>query len=284
VSPPRRQLTGELRSALAADRALRRRAAQDAIPLAEGLVVRHAELYDVHYLNAVVLDAGPAGEREPDALVALADRWLSELGHRHLVFDDAAEGERIAAALMPEGWERRRTAYMVLRDDADPPALDPRAREISEVETEALQLEGLREEIGAAAARAGLAQRLARTQTALRAGTPARCFGAGENGALHAMCTVFLDEDVAGRRVAMIEEVATLADHRGRGLARAVVGAAIAAARTWGAQRVVVPADADDWPQLMYARFGFAPVGRQVTLTRRLSQRPARSGSVSGAV
>ena len=42
-----------------------------------------------------------------------------------------------------------------------------------------------------------------------------------------------------------------------------------------------VPADADDWPQLMYARLGFAPLGRRVALT--LSGRAA-SGSVSGAV
>ena len=36
------------------------------------------------------------------------------------------------------------------------------------------------------------------------------------------MCTLFLDADVSGRRVAMVEEVATLAAYRGRGLARSV--------------------------------------------------------------
>jgi GNAT superfamily N-acetyltransferase len=281
VPPSRGALTGELRDALAADRAVRRRAAQQAIPVAEGLVVRHGELYDVHYLNAVVLDAAPATPPEPEEVIALADRWLGDRGHRHLVFDDAAAGERLAAALVARGWERRRTVYMVLAAGAAAIAPDPRAREISDAEMEALQLASLMEEVGAAAARSGLAARLAATQTALRAGTPARCFGAGDDRALQAMCTLFLDADVGGRRVAIVEEVGTLVDHRGRGLARAVVGAAIAGARDWGAQRIVVPADADDWPQLMYARLGFVPVGRQVTLTRRLGARPS---SVSGAV
>jgi hypothetical protein len=52
------------------------------------------------------------------------------------------------------------------------------------------------------------------------------------------------------------------------------VCAAVAHAGRWGAELIVVPADADDWPQVMYARLGFAPAGRQVALTRRL-RRPA---------
>jgi GNAT superfamily N-acetyltransferase len=130
-------------------------------------------------------------------------------------------------------------------------------------------------------ARSGLPLRLMAAQSALRAATPAQCFGAGEDGELQSMCTLFLDADVRGRRVAMVEEVGTLAAHRGRGLARAVVSAAVAAARAWNAELIVVPADADDWPQLMYSRLGFAPVGRQVSLTRR---ERAAQGSVSGAV
>ena len=142
---------------------------------------------------------------------------------------------------------------------------------------QALQLAGLEEEVSSGDARSGLARRLMAAQTALRAGTPARCFGAGEDGELRSMCTLFLDADVDGRRVAMVEEVGTLSAHRGRGLARAVVSAAVAAAHAWEAELIVVPVDADDWPQLMYARLGFEPIGRQVSLT-------ARPGSVSGAV
>lgn len=233
-----------------------------------GLVVRHPELYDVHFLNAVLLDAGAAVA--PEALPALADRWLGDLGHRHVVLDDADAGERAAAALAPAGWERRRTLYMAFAGDPRSVGADPRARAISEAEMEALQLQAIREEVPAAALRSGLVARLAARQRALRAGTPARCFGAGEAGGLQSMCTVFCDEDVGGRRAAVIAEVGTLASHRGRGLARAAVGAAVAAAGEWGAELVVVSADADDWPQLLYAALGFAPLGRQVSLTRRV--------------
>jgi predicted N-acetyltransferase YhbS len=95
------------------------------------------------------------------------------------------------------------------------------------------------------------------------------------------MCTLFLDEDVRGRCVAILAEVATLPDRRGRGLARAVVLAAVDGAARSGADLIVVAADAEDWPQLMSARLGFAPVGRQVAVTRRLRR---RSDSVAGAL
>ena len=94
------------------------------------------------------------------------------------------------------------------------------------------------------------------------------------------MCTLFLDEDVNGRRVATVEEVGTLPARRGRGLARAVVCAAVADAGRWGADLIVVPADADDWPQLMYARLGFTRGGPPGGAHPADS---ARSGSVAGA-
>jgi hypothetical protein len=268
-------LTPDLAAALRVDRRVRRRAAAEVVRLPGGLVVRHPELWDVHYLNALILDAGVHPPPAAAEVVALADRWLGESDpthpahHRHVVFDDAAAGERAAADLEAAGWERRRTTFMVFAGDPSAVGADPRAREISDAEMEALQLAGLREEVPEAAVRCGLAERLALTQRVLRAGTPTRCFGAGEARGLQSMCTLFLDDGVDGRRVAMLEEVGTLIAHRRRGLARAAVKAAIAAAVAWGAGLIVVPADADDWPQVMYAGLGFVPVGRQVSLTRR---------------
>ena len=184
--------------------------------------------------------------------------------HRHVVFDDAGAGERAAAALAADGWERTRTTYMVFGGDPAAVPTDPRARAISEDELRPLQLAGLREEASDVDARAGLVGQLLAAQQRLRATTPARRFGAGDDGGLQSMCTLFLDADVNGRRVALVEEVGTLSVHRGRGLARAVVTSAVASAAAWGAELIVVPADADDWPQLMYVRLGFEPVGRQV--------------------
>lgn len=277
-------MSSDLRDALAADRAVRRRGAQEAIALDAGLVVRHPELHDVHYLNAVLLDAG-APARTGAEVAALAERWQRDLGHRHVVFDDDVAGERAAAELADAGWERARTVHMAFAGNPRTVTPDGRARAISEAEVEALQLANLREQGLEADARHGLAARLLATQRRLRATTSARCFGAGEPSAeLASMCTLFLDPEVGGRRVAMITDVGTRVAHRERGLARAVVSAAVAHAGSWGADLIVVGADADDWPQLMYGALGFEAIGRQVTLTRRIRTGGRAPGSVSGGV
>jgi GNAT superfamily N-acetyltransferase len=66
-----------------------------------------------------------------------------------------------------------------------------------------------------------------------------------------------------------VEAVATLREHRQQGLARAAVSLALHTAGDWGADLIVVPADADDWPQLMYASLGFRALGRRWLFSRR---------------
>lgn len=77
-----------------------------------------------------------------------------------------------------------------------------------------------------------------------------------------------VDGDVAayaglylGKGIAQIEDVATLAAHRNRGLARAIVLKAVAEARRAGAGIVFLVADEADWPRDFYARLGFEPIG-----------------------
>jgi predicted N-acetyltransferase YhbS len=258
----------DLTAAIAFDRAIRRRAAAEAIPLEHGLAVRHPGLPDVHHLNAILLDARPSRPWVTSDVVALADRWLADRAHRHVVLDDAEAGERIAVELADRGWERRRTLFMLFAQDPATLPPDDRARQISEAQLQAHHLAGLAEDMPAEG-RSGLVARLAAAQAALRAGTSYLAFGAGEGDEPHATCTLFLGADARGRRLAMIDEVGTLIAHRERGLARAVVCAAIAEAHASGARLIVIPADADDWPQLMYARLGFVPAGRQVSLTLR---------------
>jgi hypothetical protein len=36
-----------------------------------------------------------------------------------------------------------------------------------------------------------------------------------------------------------------------------------------GASRIVIPTDAEDWPQLLYAKLGFEPVASSVSFTLR---------------
>lgn len=259
----------DTRPLLAFDRCVRIGGATEVTALSAGVVIRHAGLPVLHHLNALLLDAPLAPElRDANALTELADEQLTGLGHRHVVLDDADAAEQLAPSLTRAGWERQRVVLMlrVAQPDRRPPAGS--ARRLNGHEARALHLEITAEEAprheGAREAVAdALVRQLVAGQEALRAGTRSIVFGACvDGGPLASICTLF-----AGERIAMIEEVGTLERFRGRGLARAVVTAAIDAALELGCERIFVPADADDWPQLLYAKLGFEPVARQVSFT-----------------
>ncbi len=258
----------ELQRALELDRRVLLGGAQRTIKIPEGWVVLDDRLPRIYMLNAVLLDAPLPAEIDAPAIRALAERWLGHLGHRHVTVEDGDAGERLAPAMVAAGWERRRTLFMVLRSDPRDAAADPRARPISETELNELMLANFEQSDYGPDAFPGLPQRLVEAQIAIRRGTEALRFGAGEDGGLQSMSTLFLDPDVDGARVAMVEQVGTLPAYRERGLARAAVCAAIAAAAEWGAELITIPTDADDWPQLLYAKLGFEPVGVEVQFTR----------------
>ncbi|MGB9184094.1 MAG: GNAT family N-acetyltransferase [Solirubrobacteraceae bacterium] len=254
--------------ALALDRRVAIGGATETFAIPEGCVILNAELPDVHHLNEVVLDAPLPAAFDAQALVTLSDRWLAGVSHRFVRVDDKAGAERLVPELVAAGWERSRTVMMVRGAEA-PPAPDPRARTITESEHYTVMLANLSAADYRVDAVPGLPRLLVDAQFAMLAGTPSLAFGAGEDGGLQSMCELFLDPDVKGVRMAMVEQVGTLPGYRERGLAKAVVGAAIAAARDWGAELIIVPADADDWPQVIYAGLGFEPVGTQVQFTSR---------------
>ncbi|MGA2009731.1 MAG: GNAT family N-acetyltransferase [Solirubrobacteraceae bacterium] len=260
-----------LANAVELDRRIYTRGGQERTDVPGGCVVRHRDLATVHFLNCLRMWAPLDPAVGAAQLIALAERGLGDLGHRLVVLEDGAAGERVSGDFAAAGWERRRTVMMVLGSGPPPAPRDPRAREISGDALRGLQLAALAEEDFGPDSFPGLPRLLADAQAALRDATPARGFGAGDGGALASTCTLFLEDNLGGRRAAMLEHVATLRDHRERGLAKAAVGAALHAAADWGAELIVVPADADDWPQLLYAGLGFVAVGRTAAFTLRVS-------------
>jgi predicted GNAT family acetyltransferase len=68
--------------------------------------------------------------------------------------------------------------------------------------------------------------------------------------------------------VAQVEDVYTVPEERNRGHARKLVTKATEVARASGHELVFIVADADDWPQHLYRRIGFAPIGRTWALHR----------------
>jgi GNAT superfamily N-acetyltransferase len=201
-------------------------------------------------------------------VAALADEALGDAGHRLVVVLDDAAGERLSPGLAERGFEQRRTLYMALRGDPTRALRDPRVRELGEPELDALQRAVFEDDNVGPHTTPQLPGLLADGQAALRAAGIARGFGAGQGGELQSTAMLFLDPDVDGRRTAMVEQVGTLRSHRRQGLARATVSAALLAAGEWGAELIVIPTDAEDWPQLLYASLGFAPIGRVWAFTR----------------
>jgi GNAT superfamily N-acetyltransferase len=251
-----------LKNALAFDRGVRMRGAQRTIEIPEGVVVRHDDLPMLYHLNALLL----ATAHDPKELERLADHHLAGVPHRHVVIDDAPAAEALAPALLAAGWTRQRFLFMHSPREPDHPPRAGVAREIDDGQAHPLHLAIVREDAPRRhddAVADALAERLVAGQEAVRAGTRSRCFAAGEGDGLQSMGTLFIADGTA-----MIEEVGTLREYRGRGLARAVVSAALAAAHAEGCGEIIVPADADDWPQLLYAKLGFEPLGRQVAFTK----------------
>lgn len=265
-------MDSDLATALAAERAIVRRAVAGARDIDGGWVVRHPPLPDVWQLNRVHL-TGRAGGRDGAGTQALADRELAGLPHRRVTLDDSDVADAVWPWLRERGWRRERSLVMV-RDAAVPEAAAGAGTVVLGAATlRGFQQLGFTEDAPMTPASAELPARIAAAQATLRAGTEWRAFGAGDAGPTGAglpasTATLYLDPDVGGRRVAFVDGVATLRAHRERGLARAVTVAALAAAGEWGAELVALFADADDWPQVFYASCGFETIGRQTVFHR----------------
>jgi ribosomal protein S18 acetylase RimI-like enzyme len=99
------------------------------------------------------------------------------------------------------------------------------------------------------------ARQLAGFRSVLEREGAARFFVAEVDGRQASVCELYLANGVG-----QIEDVNTLEEFRGRGLASAVVLAAAEAARSRRCDLVFLVADEADWPKALYARLGFDPV------------------------
>lgn len=265
-------MNSDLATALAAERAIVRRAVAGARDIDGGWVVRHPPLPDVWQLNRVHL-TGRAGGRDGAGTEALADRELAGLPHRRVTLDDSNAADAVWPWLRERGWRREGSLVMV-RDGTVPEATAGTETVVLGAATLLdFQQLAFTQDAPMTPASAELPARIAAAQATLRVGTEWRAFGAGDAGPAGAglpasTATLYLDPEVGGRRVAFVDGVATLRAHRERGLARAVTVAALAAAAEWGAELVALFADADDWPQVFYASCGFETIGRQTVFHR----------------
>ena len=201
----------------------------------------------------------PVGDATASELVADADRALERFRHREFVFEDDAEGARLAAGLVELGYDADRLRYMALRREPDREAPPLEAGEVAFAAVRPLIVRTNLVAHGGTTQES--AEMLADFRKILVERVGARFFAARIDGQIAGCCELYVRD-----RIAQIESVDTLAAYRNRGVARAFLAAAIAAARD-AADLVFLIADAADWPQQLYGKLGFDPVGgfRQFT-------------------
>jgi GNAT superfamily N-acetyltransferase len=250
----------------------------------------------------LVWDASWVGIERADlpieAVVEIADEVLGGAGLAHrtaCVFDEAA-GRRLAETVETEpgrcpGWEVERIRYMAWREAAAAGAEPPLAGEVatgaapsgfaaSDAASGPLPPASAREATFAEIAGLRRALTVELTPNSMdfdatvdqlleldrryseRCGD--RWFVAPAEGDPASTCRLYRQGGIA-----QVEDVGTLEAGREKGYAKAIVRAAIAAARSAGDERVFLTADAADWPQLMYAKLGFETVGELTILRRR---------------
>jgi ribosomal protein S18 acetylase RimI-like enzyme len=182
--------------------------------------------------------------------------------HRRAFVERAEAGARIASRMRSRGWLAQRDVYMALRRPRDRAPAPGLAREADAAALEAVDAATIREEPWGRDEE--LVAQILASRALLAAAVPVtRRFVAARGGVDAAMTTLYSDGTVA-----QVENVATLREHRRRGLARAALSLAVDAAIAMDHELVFIVADADDWPQRLYARLGFDPVGRAWNFVR----------------
>jgi ribosomal protein S18 acetylase RimI-like enzyme len=205
-----------------------------------------------HDSNFLFLDRDVSTE---DA-VAEADRILGGAGRDYRVILTFDEG--IGARLRPEfdrlGWRTMRHVFMVQRRS---PKKGADLSVVQEVDQSALRPGRRREILAQPWGTPQLAEELLDSKLLLGKRAETRFFGVEVDGEIVAWTDLYV-----AQRVAQIEDVATVQEHRRRGYATAVVLHAAAEGRKAGADLVFLVADDEDWPKELYRRLGFDEIGR----------------------
>ncbi len=198
-------------------------------------------------------------------VVDLADEVLGGAGldHRTVVAFDDAEAARLAGEVgAVPGWGVERTDYMVWEvDGGRQPATA--TREVSLEEIAALRARLIEENLAEGSREpARTAGQLVELERRCGAVAGDRWFVAPAEDPQAACCLL------SDGGIGQVEDVGTLEPARGRGLAQAIVLAALGASHREGHELTFLSAEAEDWPRLMYAKLGFRKVGGIQVLRR----------------
>lgn len=214
-----------------------------------------SELPDIWDANFVRLERSDQ-DLTAETVAAEVERSMGARGfsHRKVTTSDERLGAQLAEGFANLGWEVHRHLFMV-HDGSPAAASDIPVDEIVEaVHTVAKDEFNRRDpyiaEQNVIDQMRGLARRISEA-------TDKRCFAAYQGDEIASVCELYSDG-----LTAQIEDVATLEEHRNKGLGKAVVLRALHEAQTWGHEMVFLVADDEDWPKELYRKLGFEDAGR----------------------
>jgi ribosomal protein S18 acetylase RimI-like enzyme len=250
-------------TALAFAREYHRAAAADVVDTPLGPASRDLEFPRAHVLNLLWVTAIDASL---DGIRAACDLAQGELPHRKAFVADPALGAGLEPSFRAADWTVEREAWMVLARERDRVPRPGLAAETDAATHAALERASTRELPHGADPEVG--DQLAGARVRLRAPVAATLFAGIVDGTPAAHATLLSDG-----RTAQVEDVATLIAFRRRGLARAVVSAAVDVALAAGHKLIFILADDEDWPKELYGKLGFEVIATTRAFIRRGPER-----------
>lgn len=210
------------------------------------------DIWDVNFLRVEKIDEELSAER----LITESDRVMGGRGFRHrkVLVDDDGAGKRLADGFQAAGWDVNRMVLMI-HDGVTRSLADAPVDEVAEAVHTAAKAEFDRRHPDIATD--DVISQMRRLAHRVSEATDERCFAAYAGDEIASLCELYSDGITA-----QIEDVATLEEHRGKGLAKAVVLRALHEAHAWGHETVFLVADDDAWPKHFYGKLGFEEAGR----------------------
>jgi len=219
------------------------------------------DAYPLRYDANMAIADRSLGRATADDVVRVLDELYGGFRHREVEFASVEDADSIAMGMVEHGYALEQMVVMAHRREPDREAQPGVVEELGFEEMEPFLAEMTRREPWGS--EPGIAETLAAFRRELVEGVGARFFAQRIDGWLAGSCELYVHGDVA-----QIEDVNTLEEFRGRGIARNVVSRAAEEARGAGASLVFLFADAQDWPRHLYGRLGFDPIGHSRLFTR----------------
>lgn len=234
--------------------------ASEVVPVRGGFAVLTSDFPNSYEHNCLVIQS----LQTPELILAEADRVLGGAGleHRSIEVEIADLDPAWLAVFQRHGYQVERNLVMVLRWPPERTGTTAVARVPYSELMPAVAANWRR--LLPRASQDSIRQLVERRSTTHRA-CQVTHHAVVVDGRFVARCDLYRIAPIA-----QVESVETDPEWRNRGYATAVVLDAVALARSSGCELIFLMADQDDWPQRLYRRLGFEPVGAGYTLQRGL--------------